>query len=500
MGASSAGVREKMHAPAAPRASRCDSQQAPELAQLLSRVQRPCAAPQARGARGGVAWASAQRSQRGERLRSGVASVDRVAELQLAAELTLPRQSQLRQPNAFVVGTGIDQLGTAGVGHTQQALADVLSEKILSGDIVCCTRTVAETREEQAAKARRMFEATRISERGSRFPPSRFFEHEHEFSSAHGACQEHFLLPRMQAAACAALENWESKGGRGASGITHLVIGGLTAPRASPGPDAMLAHRLGLQNSVQRVPLHHLGCLGGYRALAIAADIARGDPEARVLVVYGDVSSLIGASLQSPMNEADLLSIAIFTDGAAACVVAGDDAVGQDGTAPLVTVASCRTDVIRNVDHTPTYDQMWLKESGFRPDGSIIGENFVGKSVPKHLLRGIGPFVSRLVNEYAEQSGTSIDVHDLPMLVHPGGPAILASIKKALSIEDWQLEHSWRVLAARGNMSGATNLHVLHSFLEGGCKLPSGERASHGVGLAFGPGLAVEGLVFEFNE
>lgn len=36
-----------------------------------------------------------------------------------------------------------------------------------------------------------------------------------------------------------------------------------------------------------------------------------------MLVAYGDVSSLIGASLQSPINEADLLSIAIFTDGAA---------------------------------------------------------------------------------------------------------------------------------------------------------------------------------------
>ena len=73
-----------------------------------------------------------------------------------------------------------------------------------------------------------------------------------------------------------------------------------------------------------RVPLHHLGCLGGYRALSIASDIVRGDPHARVLVAYGDVSSLIGASLQSPMNEADLLSIAVFTDGAAGAVVCGE--------------------------------------------------------------------------------------------------------------------------------------------------------------------------------
>lgn len=67
----------------------------------------------------------------------------------------------------------------------------------------------------------------------------------------------------------------------GVQGITHLITGSLTAPRVSPGPDALLAERLGLPSGVQRTALHHLGCLGGYRAMGIAADIAKGNPQVR---------------------------------------------------------------------------------------------------------------------------------------------------------------------------------------------------------------------------
>jgi alkylresorcinol/alkylpyrone synthase len=282
----------------------------------------------------------------------------------------------------------------------------------------------------------------------------------------------------------------------------------------------LLASALGLPRTVARTPLHHLGCLGGFRALAVAADIARGDPSARVLVVYGDVSSLIGASLQSPMNEADLLSIAIFTDGAAAAVVGGSGPArgaqaGAAGAPPLARLAASRSGLIRAPDGAPTADQMWLRESGFRPDGSIIGENFVGKGVPKHLLRSLAPFVEELLADYeaaaaraagsesggddaaAERERFAPPLASLPVLCHPGGPAVLDTVTRALRLAPWQLAHSWAVLSGRGNMSGATNLFVLHDFLTGGARLPDGSRATHAMGLAFGPGLAVEGLLLE---
>jgi predicted naringenin-chalcone synthase len=75
--------------------------------------------------------------------------------------------------------------------------------------------------------------------------------------------------------------------------------------------------RLGLPSGVQRVPQHHLGDHGGLRCVALAAQIARGDPAARVLVVYGDVWSMLGAFMPTPIAAEDLRSVALYTDGAA---------------------------------------------------------------------------------------------------------------------------------------------------------------------------------------
>lgn len=45
-------------------------------------------------------------------------------------------------PTATLLGTGLDSLETAGIGHTQQELGNVLGDKIMSGQILCCTKTV----------------------------------------------------------------------------------------------------------------------------------------------------------------------------------------------------------------------------------------------------------------------------------------------------------------------------------------------------------------------
>ena len=67
-------------------------------------------------------------------------------------------------------------------------------------------------------------------------PQERFFDHEpHPLGSARGSCQDEFLMPRLLAAGRAALQRWAAAGGEGADAVTHLIVGGLTSPRASPG-------------------------------------------------------------------------------------------------------------------------------------------------------------------------------------------------------------------------------------------------------------------------
>jgi predicted naringenin-chalcone synthase len=96
-----------------------------------------------------------------------------------------------------------------------------------------------------------------------------------------------------------------------------------------------------------------LGCHGGLRLLALAAQIARGSPQvrararacarvrnnsrnafrnrsrrpqARVLVVYGDCMSSLAAFLPTPLAADDLRSVAVFGDGAAGAAAKRRDA------------------------------------------------------------------------------------------------------------------------------------------------------------------------------
>jgi hypothetical protein len=85
----------------------------------------------------------------------------------------LGRSSSTRPQSAYLLATATDELDTGGVAHSQEALANVLAERILSGDTLCCPDSVAPTREEQAAKARRLFEAVGVRRRGSRHTPVR---------------------------------------------------------------------------------------------------------------------------------------------------------------------------------------------------------------------------------------------------------------------------------------------------------------------------------------
>ena len=73
--------------------------------------------------------------------------------------------------------------------------------------------------------------------------------------------------------------------------------------------------------------------------------------------------------------------------------------------------------------------------------------------------------------------------------VHAGGRSILDAVERTLHLPHEALAASRGVLEDVGNMSSATLMFVLERLLEG----PPIER---GVALAFGPGLAAEGLRF----
>jgi len=88
---------------------------------------------------------------------------------------------------------------------------------------------------------------------------------------------------------------------------------------ATPSLEARVGGELGLRASAERVPVFGLGCAGGVSGLAIGARLARAAPGEVVLVVVVELCTL--AFRGDRQGKADVISSALFGDGAAALVL-----------------------------------------------------------------------------------------------------------------------------------------------------------------------------------
>jgi predicted naringenin-chalcone synthase len=244
-------------------------------------------------------------------------------------------------------------------------------------------------------------------------------------------------------------------------GITHLVVASCTG-FVAPGIDQIIARRLGLSASVERLLIGFMGCYAAVVALRSARHIVRSEPDARVLVVTVELSTL---HLQ-PANEIEsLLAMLQFGDGAAAALVTSD-ASGFALDAPFAASLPESEALIR-----------WdVTDAGFAMH--LSGE------VPGRIATALSDAAFRDV----VSGGQAPDTVDA-WAVHAGGRSILDAVEHALHLSPEALSASRQVLAENGNMSSATLMFVFERLL-------AGPPVEHGVALAFGPGLAAEGFGF----
>ena len=244
-------------------------------------------------------------------------------------------------------------------------------------------------------------------------------------------------------------------------GITHLVVASCTG-FVAPGIDQIIATRLGLAPSVERLLVGFMGCYAAIVALRSARHIVRSEPSARVLVVTVELSTL---HLQ-PANDIEaLLAMLQFGDGAAAALVTAD-AAGFALEAPFAASLPDSETLIR-----------WdVTDAGFAMH--LSGE------VPGRIAAALSDAAFRTVVSDGRPP-ESID----GWAVHAGGRSILDAVEHAMHLNPDALAASRRVLADNGNMSSATLMFVFEALLKG-------PPVNHGVALAFGPGLAAEGFGF----
>ena len=243
--------------------------------------------------------------------------------------------------------------------------------------------------------------------------------------------------------------------------ITHLVVASCTG-FVAPGIDQIIARRMGLAPSVERLLVGFMGCYAAVAALRSARHIVRSDPAARVLVVTVELSTL---HLQEVHELEPLLAMLQFGDGAAAALVTAD-AVGFALEAPFATTLPDSAELIR-----------WdITDRGFAMhlSGQVPARIAAGLADPEFALAATGGVDPGEVDGWA---------------VHAGGRSILDAVERALELPHDALAASRSVLEEVGNMSSATLMFVLERLL-------TGPRVERGVALAFGPGLAAEGFRF----
>jgi predicted naringenin-chalcone synthase len=246
------------------------------------------------------------------------------------------------------------------------------------------------------------------------------------------------------------------------AGITHLVVASCTG-FVAPGIDQIIARELGLGGHVERTLVGFMGCYAAVSSLRLAHHIVRSEPEARVLVVTVELSSL---HLQYEEDVERLLAALVFGDGATASLVTAEP-TGFALSRPFAATLPDSDALIR-----------WrVGDHGFVMDlsGEVPGR--IGEA-----LRDSGVREAMLGNE-------APDAFD-SWAVHAGGRSVLDAVEHGLDLPPEALAQSREVLARFGNMSSSTLPFVLQRMLSD----PARQR---GIALAFGPGLAAEGFHFE---
>lgn len=243
-------------------------------------------------------------------------------------------------------------------------------------------------------------------------------------------------------------------------GITHLVVASCTG-FVAPGVDQIIARRLGLGPDVERTLVGFMGCYAAVTALRLAHHIVRSEPEARVLVVTVELSSLHFHLLR---DLEGLLAGLQFGDGAAAALVT------SSGEGLILDRFFCTT-----LDDAADLIGLVIGDEGF--------EMTLSGKVPGRLAAALAD--SGLRRTILGQRSAD----DLRWAIHPGGRSILDAVEHGLDLPPDSLAASREVLARFGNMSSATLMFVLQRMM-------AAPQTGPGVAMAFGPGLAAECFAF----
>ncbi len=258
--------------------------------------------------------------------------------------------------------------------------------------------------------------------------------------------------------------------------VTHLIAVTCTGFFA-PGIDIELVRRLGLPATTRRTLVGFMGCYAAFNALRLAHAFCQSHPEARVLVVCAEL-----CTLHFQIDDAFDTAVvnALFSDGAAAAVLAARDEDDARGRLAYVDNHSLLDD-----------DSMDAMTWEIGDTGFLMG---LSSRVPAVIARNLPAYLDALLCPH-DLAPEAVDF----WAIHPGGRAIVEKAQEVIGLDDAAVHDSLEVLRLHGNMSSPTILFVLRRILarHRAAQAAGQDGFEHGVAMAFGPGLTLEGCLWK---
>jgi alkylresorcinol/alkylpyrone synthase len=251
--------------------------------------------------------------------------------------------------------------------------------------------------------------------------------------------------------------------------IIFVTSTGISAPSV----DALILNGLKLDRHVKRTPIWGLGCAGGAAGMSRAFEYAKAFPESAVLLVAIEMCSL--AFHGNDYSKSNVVSLALFSDGAATVLVAGEKH-------RLYRKAKARLTRTLSTTWPDTLDVMgWeIVDDGFKA--------IFSKDIPSIVRSRVRENIDELL---CPRGLAAADLGHFA--VHPGGPKVLSEFEAAVGREEGTFRHSRKVLLEHGNMSSPTVLYVLKEILES----EDFNEKEYGIISALGPGFSSELLLLE---
>ncbi|GAA4209698.1 3-oxoacyl-[acyl-carrier-protein] synthase III C-terminal domain-containing protein [Pedobacter jeongneungensis] len=236
-----------------------------------------------------------------------------------------------------------------------------------------------------------------------------------------------------------------------------------------PSLDAYLINLLKLRQDVVRLPVTEMGCAAGVSGMIYAKNFLKANPGKRAAVVA--VESPTATFQLNDFSMANIVSAAIFGDGAA-CVLLSSD---EEDSGPEI--------LAEEMYHFYDAEEMMgfqLTNTGLQ----MVLDIAVPETIAAHFPDIIHPFLAK----------NNLEIKDIDHLIfHPGGKKIIQIVEELFSELGKNINETKEVLRLYGNMSSATVLYVLERMMD---KNPApGEK---GLMLSFGPGFSAQRILLQW--